>query len=347
MKHCQKCNSLMPEDAMRCIRCGFELQKASVLSAGVQPPATIKAPSTRQASVTEPGPSSGEKRVQKVGSREILIAIVAVAITLSLGWLKQTGDVYGTVAFWGLMLAAFASNLVVVHRRRQQTKERGTTRELERMPKQVIFAILAVVVGLLIDAVNGSYRVFAIAVLVDVPLLFLIAKRHNWARWVFVVLTGLVVLLSIFSIPVLFAKIGSELLSVIFDTLETTLLAVAIILLVTRPVDRWFKKDYQQTEEIVAREDRGAPQNLSSVGAAPRSVGKLIGWSIVWTAAFWVVGLLLATSIVSALNPQDVQAAARRAGAAFSGLFFLIALCLSVLSVGLTIAGKLPGTKKK
>ncbi len=49
MKHCLKCNSLMPEDAVRCIHCGFELQKASVLSAGVQPSATVKAPSTRQA----------------------------------------------------------------------------------------------------------------------------------------------------------------------------------------------------------------------------------------------------------------------------------------------------------
>ena len=56
MKHCPKCNSLMPEDAMRCIRCGFESRQASE-PAPQRPPAPV----ARQASAREPGMGAGEK----------------------------------------------------------------------------------------------------------------------------------------------------------------------------------------------------------------------------------------------------------------------------------------------
>ena len=87
----------------------------------------------------------------------------------------------------------------------------------------------------------------------------------------------------------------------------------------------------------------GAPQAIPTAVDSTRSVGKLIGWAIVWTLVFWAGSLLLVGMVAGTLNPQDASAAGGRAGEALAGPSFLISLCLSV---GLTVVGKLPGTRK-
>jgi hypothetical protein len=76
-----------------------------------------------------------------------------------------------------------------------------------------------------------------------------------------------------------------------------------------------------------------------------RSIGKLIWMAIIWFVAFWCGTLILVGAIAGSFNSKDATNAGIAAVEALggSGIFFLIALCLSV---GLTIAGKLPGTKK-
>ena len=74
-----------------------------------------------------------------------------------------------------------------------------------------------------------------------------------------------------------------------------------------------------------------------------RSVVKLILLAIAWMLVFWVSSLLLAGALAGLFNPKDPGAAGRQVGESLGGLFFLIALGLSIW---LTVAGKLPGTKK-
>jgi len=87
----------------------------------------------------------------------------------------------------------------------------------------------------------------------------------------------------------------------------------------------------------------GAPQVIPPAIESARSVGKLVGWGIVWACVFWVGSLFLVGMVAGALNPQDASAAGARAGEALAGIFFLISICLSI---GLVIIGKLPGTRK-
>lgn len=123
----------------------------------------------------------------------------------------------------------------------------------EYMPKHVKLAIIAVVVSLFIggadvllqragltkqDTAAGSAIGFAFGVLITAVLLFFIAKRHNWARWVFIILTGLTILLSI---PVIVTELGSDFLGAISTTLQVTLQAIALTLLLLRPVGNWYK----------------------------------------------------------------------------------------------------------
>jgi len=87
----------------------------------------------------------------------------------------------------------------------------------------------------------------------------------------------------------------------------------------------------------------GAPQAFPPALGSKRSLGKLIGWAFVWTAVFWVGALFIAGFVAGALNPEDAHAAGARAGQLLGGPLFFIALCIAV---GLTVIGKLPGTKK-
>src|SRR6266480_3602623 len=74
-----------------------------------------------------------------------------------------------------------------------------------------------------------------------------------------------------------------------------------------------------------------------------RSVVKLILLAIGWMLVFWVGSLFLAGALSGILNPKHAEEAGRKIGESLSGLFFLIALGLSIW---LTVVGKLPGTKK-
>ena len=87
----------------------------------------------------------------------------------------------------------------------------------------------------------------------------------------------------------------------------------------------------------------GAPQFIPPVSSGARSTGKLIGLFFVWSAAFWLGGLVLTGFVVGAFDPENAREAGARVGQAVSGIYLLISLCLSA---GLTIAGILPGTRK-
>jgi hypothetical protein len=121
------------------------------------------------------------------------------------------------------------------------------------MSRQVKHAILAVVVSLIIggidlalqfagitkqDTTAGSAIGFGAGVAIAAFLLTFIAKRHNWARWVFIVLTGLAVLSAI---PVFVTEIRSDLVGAISTTIQAVLQAIAVILLLQRAVGQWFK----------------------------------------------------------------------------------------------------------
>ncbi len=124
------------------------------------------------------------------------------------------------------------------------------------MPSQVKHAIIAAVVSLIIggidlalrfvgitkqDTVAGSAIGFAAGVVIAALLLTFIAKRHNWARWVFIVLTGLTVLLAI---PMFVIEIRSDLVGAISTAIQAVLLAIAFILLLQRSVGQWFKNKH-------------------------------------------------------------------------------------------------------
>ena len=82
-----------------------------------------------------------------------------------------------------------------------------------------------------------------------------------------------------------------------------------------------------------------APQPVDS----KRSVLKLILLAIAWMVVFWASSLFLAGAVAGVFNPKHAQDAGRKIGESFGGLLFLIALGVSIW---LTVAGKLPGTKK-
>jgi len=73
-----------------------------------------------------------------------------------------------------------------------------------------------------------------------------------------------------------------------------------------------------------------------------QTVVKLILLAIVWMFAFWVGSLFLATFLAGMLNPKDPDIG-RKIGASLGAPLLLIGLGLSIW---LTVAGKLPGTKK-
>src|SRR5262245_45240963 len=84
------------------------------------------------------------------------------------------------------------------------------------------------------------------------------------------------------------------------------------------------------------------PPRPSGPFDSKRTVVKLIFLAIAWTLVFWVSSLFLAGFLAGILNPKDPEVG-RKFGESFGGVFFLIALGLSIW---LTVAGKLPGTKK-
>jgi hypothetical protein len=89
----------------------------------------------------------------------------------------------------------------------------------------------------------------------------------------------------------------------------------------------------------------GAPQkvNSSAASARGRNPVALIGMAFVWTAAFWMTGLILAGAVAGMLHPSNASKAGEAAGEALA--FPLMLLALPIAAV-LTIAGRLPGTRR-
>jgi len=121
------------------------------------------------------------------------------------------------------------------------------------MPSRVKHAIVATIVSLIVggidlalqfigitkqDTAAGSAIGFAAGVAIAAFLLTFIAKRHNWARWVFIVLTGLTVLAVI---PVFAKEMRSDSVGAISTAIQVVLQAIAVILLLQRSVTQWFK----------------------------------------------------------------------------------------------------------
>jgi hypothetical protein len=87
----------------------------------------------------------------------------------------------------------------------------------------------------------------------------------------------------------------------------------------------------------------GVPQGIQPEVGSSRSVGKLIGWALVWTSVFWLGSLIMVGFIAGLLNPHNGAAAGGRAGEALAIPLILISLAVSVI---FTIIGILPGTRK-
>ena len=90
------------------------------------------------------------------------------------------------------------------------------------------------------------------------------------------------------------------------------------------------------------REQKLAEQALRPLDSK-RSVVKLILFAIAWMLVFWVSSLFLAGALAGILNPKNAHEAGGKLGELLSGPFLLVGLGLSIW---LTVAGKLPGTKK-
>ncbi len=121
------------------------------------------------------------------------------------------------------------------------------------MPKQIKHAIIAIVISFLIGGVDLLFQFANITkqdtefssvqgliggVLFTGILLFLIVKRYNWARWVFIILTAIGILLII---PIFIAEIGSDIIGAISTAIQTALQGVAVVLMLQQPVNQWFK----------------------------------------------------------------------------------------------------------
>ncbi len=121
------------------------------------------------------------------------------------------------------------------------------------MPKQITQAIILVVISLFVGSIDllfqfagitkqdtsaSSLISLIVGVAITAILFVFMVRRHNWARWVFVVIT----LLSIpIILPVLVIEINSDLVGATSTTIQILLQASAVILLLRRPVGRWFK----------------------------------------------------------------------------------------------------------
>lgn len=121
------------------------------------------------------------------------------------------------------------------------------------MPSQVKYAIISVVVSLIVggidlalqfvgitkqDTAASSVIGFAAGMAITALLLTFIVKRHNWARWIFIVITGLTVLLAI---QIFVTEMRSDFLGAISTAIQAVLQTIAVLLLLQRSVGQWFK----------------------------------------------------------------------------------------------------------
>lgn len=127
MKHCSKCNSLMPEDVTRCIRCGYE-------SAAAAAPASATANSARPAPPASPAKRGRIRNgwsLAKLSSRILwrdkallvfplmsgIACTLLLASFLAAAWASGVGSAKDTEtesAAWGLVFAYYAVNYFVI-----------------------------------------------------------------------------------------------------------------------------------------------------------------------------------------------------------------------------------------
>jgi peptidoglycan/LPS O-acetylase OafA/YrhL len=125
------------------------------------------------------------------------------------------------------------------------------------MPKQIKYAIITIVISVLLGCLDFMFQFLNITkqqaeinstdifvgILLTGILLFFIAKRHNGARWVFIIIT---VLGFLFVIPIFLKEIDSDKIGALSTTIQVILHVFAIVLMLQKPVDQWFKNKNQE-----------------------------------------------------------------------------------------------------
>jgi hypothetical protein len=129
------------------------------------------------------------------------------------------------------------------------------------MPKQIKLVIVAIAASFLVGGIDlilqsfgvthqtsefGTAPAFVGGILLTGILLFFIAKRHNWARWVFIVLT----LIGMpFIIPIFIEELQTDIIGAISTSIQTALQIWAVALLFRKPVRLWFGKAEQMANK--------------------------------------------------------------------------------------------------
>ncbi len=87
------------------------------------------------------------------------------------------------------------------------------------------------------DTPTGSVAGFLFGAVLSAVLLILIANRHGWARWVFIALTGLTVLISF---PVFGQELHTDPVGAVSTAIQAVLQVAAIVFLMDGNAVRWF-----------------------------------------------------------------------------------------------------------
>lgn len=84
----------------------------------------------------------------------------------------------------------------------------------------------------------SSPAAFLFGIVYSVVFLLLILKKHNWARWVFVIL-GAIGLIA--TVPILAQELGPDPVGAISTLIQMLLQSGALVSFVTPPANRWFQ----------------------------------------------------------------------------------------------------------
>jgi hypothetical protein len=195
MKHCPKCNSLMPSDVLRCIRCGFESEQPSATAPPPlqQPSAAVAAPLAREASAPEPGEKLAKRGRIRSGwalarqslrvlmlDKELLvfpllsgISCLLLLVAFFAGvWATGTAGEDGAVrthVSWVVVLAYYFANYFIIvffnsalvacamirFRGGVPTLGAGMSAARERLPQIAAWALLAASVGVVLKIIEN------------------------------------------------------------------------------------------------------------------------------------------------------------------------------------------------
>jgi phosphatidylserine synthase len=120
------------------------------------------------------------------------------------------------------------------------------------MPTATKLACVSVVIYILVGAVDVALQgtvtqqdspvstagAFALSAGLTILLLVLIAMRHNWARWIYVVLTSLSIPLVV---PILMQEMQKDRVGAISTIVQAVLMVASVLLLVAPSSAAWFK----------------------------------------------------------------------------------------------------------